>query len=235
MPETNAYSEKWFKFFHVSIGEERTAREVEFVCSEAPLPEFRRVLDVCCGMGRHARALSAREYAVTGIDRDARAIARARELGGGPTYRESDVRSYRPEDNAYDIAIVMSQSFGHFDSVTNHKILSSIASGLRKGGRLILDLWEPNFFSAHQGERDLETSAGIVREKKSVHDGRLFVRLNYPDGAMENFEWELFTPTRMRALAERVGLVLVTACTNFDADTEPNTANPRIQFVLEKM
>ena len=68
--QPNAYSSKWFEFFHVGIDESRTIRETEFVCGCAPLPDFRNILDVCCGMGRHARKLSERGYSATGIDRD---------------------------------------------------------------------------------------------------------------------------------------------------------------------
>ncbi|MBA3881799.1 MAG: class I SAM-dependent methyltransferase [Chthoniobacterales bacterium] len=112
----NSYSRQWFDFFHAPIDEARTAQEVAFISRCAPLPEFRRVVDVCCGMGRHARALSGIGYCVVGIDRDAHAIAKARELGGGPTYVQADVREYSPEPESLDLAIVMSQSFGHFDA-----------------------------------------------------------------------------------------------------------------------
>jgi SAM-dependent methyltransferase len=84
--EPNSYSRQWFEFFHDGIDESRTIRETEFICACAPPPEFRNILDVCCGMGRHPRALSSRGYFVTGIDRDADAIAKARELGAGPKY-----------------------------------------------------------------------------------------------------------------------------------------------------
>ena len=234
MTQTNSYSSQWFEFFHRPIGKERTQREVDFIAAVAPLPEFQRVLDLCCGMGRHARALSARGYAVTGIDRDATAIAKARELGGGPIYIESDIRTYRSDENAHDLAIVMSQSFGYFDDATNREILASIASGLRKGGRVILDLWQPDFFLAHQGERTLKTLSGNVREMKRMEGDRLCVELTYPDGSSEGFEWQLFTPDGIRSLAEKAGLVFVTACRNFDAGIEPNSANPGSQFVLQK-
>src|SRR4051812_38012308 len=113
-------------------------------------------------MGRHARALVQRGYSVTGIERDADAIAKARELGGGPEYVQADVREYQPASSAYDVAIVMSQSFGYFDNETNREVLRSLAGGIRKGGRVLLDLWSPDFFIAHQGERTLDTSFGIV-------------------------------------------------------------------------
>jgi SAM-dependent methyltransferase len=235
MNEPNSYSRSWFQFFHIPIGEERTEREMEFVCAVAPLPEFRNALDVCCGMGRHARALAARGYSVTAVDRDSEAIRKARELAGGPKYIESDVRDHQPARSAYDLAIVMSQSFGYFDSETNRNVLGRLGSGVRKGGRIVLDLWNLDFFSAHQGQRDLETAAGIVREKKRVEESRLFVHLTYPDKSEENFEWQLFAQSDMQSLAQSAGLAVAVACADFNSTTKPNAANPRIQFVLQKL
>ncbi len=107
-PEPNAYSRRWFEFFHVGIGEARTIQEIAFICRCAPLPHFRKVMDVCCGMGRHARALSSRGYSVIGIDRDGDAIAKARALAGGPTYAKMDIRDYQPESSSFDAAVIMS-------------------------------------------------------------------------------------------------------------------------------
>jgi SAM-dependent methyltransferase len=232
--EPNSYSPCWFEFFHLPITGERTKKEVEFICGVAPLPQFRNVLDLCCGMGRHARALVDRGYAVTGIERDAGAIEKARELGGGPTYVHADIRDHQPAHAAYDVAIVMSQSFGYFDARTNRDILQRLADAIRPGGRIILDLWNPEFFRAHQGARNLETPGGVVREQKQVKDGRLFVSLAYPEGEEERFEWTLFTPAEMCSLAKCAGLELIETWTEFDFAAKPNPANPRLQFVLRK-
>src|SRR6266516_7942199 len=113
--DSNAYSDHWFKFFHIGIAETRTNQEIDFICACAPLPGFRSVVDVCCGMGRHARALSSRGYSVIGVDRDADAIAEARELAGGPSYVHADIRDYQPEHGTFDVVIIMSKSFGYFD------------------------------------------------------------------------------------------------------------------------
>ena len=234
MTAPNSYSRHWFEFFHAPIANDRTAREVDFICSVAPFPEFRSVLDVCCGMGRHARALVRRGYSVTGIEREAGAIAQACELGDGPEYVQADIREYQPGASAYDVAMIMSQSFGYFDDETNRELLRRLATGVRKDGRIVLDLWSPDFFIAHQGERDLETPSGIVREEKWIDDGRLLVHLTYPDGVVEDFDWQLFTPAEMKSFAESADLTLEIACTNFDAKEKPNAANPRIQFVLQK-
>jgi len=232
--EPNAYSRRWFEFFHIGIGDTRTIQEATFVCRCAPLPDFRRLADVCCGMGRHARALSSRGYSVIGVDRDADAIAKARELAGGPSYVHADIRDYRPAPAAFDVAIVMSQSFGYFDPTTNRDVLARLAAGVREGGRVILDLWNQEFFAAHQGERELETASGAVRERKRLNGDRLFVQLDYPDGVHEEFEWQLFTPAKIISLAQSVGMGLLLACTDFDSTITPSATKPRIQFVLER-
>jgi SAM-dependent methyltransferase len=232
--EPNVYFRRWFEFFHIGIDEARTIQEATFVCRCAPLPDFRKLADVCCGMGRHARALSTRGYSVIGIDRDADIISKARELAGGPNYEVADIREYRPAPGAFDVAIVMSQSFGYFDPTTNRDVLGRLAAGLREGGRVILDLWNQEFFAAHQGERELETASGVVRESKRLNGDRLHVELDYPDGAHEGFEWQLFTRAKMISLAQSVGLDLMLSCTDFDTTITPSPAKPRIQFILER-
>jgi cyclopropane fatty-acyl-phospholipid synthase-like methyltransferase len=187
------------------------------------------------GMGRHSRALSKRGYLVTGIDRDANAIAKARELGGGPRYIQADVQDYRPTSGEYDAVIIMGQSFGHFDTAANIAILGRLSTGLRKHGRILLDLWNPEFFASHQDERDLQLADGIVQEKKRVENTRLFVHLTYPTGNQEDFEWQLFTRDTIEALAGPLALRLTACCTDFDDSIEPGPSKPRIQFVLERV
>jgi SAM-dependent methyltransferase len=230
----NSYSQSWFEIFHVPIAEERTKKEVDFISAVAPLPDFPRVLDVCCGTGRHARALAARGYSVTGVERDRAAVSKARESGGGPHYIETDVRDYRPATSAHDLAMVMSQGFGYFYRAVNHDLLQRLANAIRGGGRIILDLWNPEFFVANQGERELKTPGGVVHENKHIEGDRLFVRLTYPDGANEEFEWQLFAPAEMESLAESMGLDLLTSCTEFNAATNPAPDCPRTQFVLHR-
>ena len=77
MSEANRYSAEWFESFHVGIAPARTEQETAFVRRCCPLPDFVRVLDVCCGMGRHARMLAAEGYTVTGVERDEQAVRAA--------------------------------------------------------------------------------------------------------------------------------------------------------------
>lgn len=169
-----------------------------------------------------------------GIDRDARAIGKARELADGPKYVHADIREYRPALGTFDVAIVMSQSFGYFDPITNRDVLRRLAAGVREGGRVILDLWNPEFFAANQGERELQTASGAVRESKRLNGDRLCVQLDYLDGAHEQFEWQMFTTEQMEQLAKSVGLQVMLSCTDFGITSPPSPTKPRIQFVLQR-
>jgi SAM-dependent methyltransferase len=74
----NAYSPTWYELFLQPIAPEQTEREAAFVARWLPLPAYSAVLDLCCGQGRHARALARRGYRVTGVDANAVALAAAR-------------------------------------------------------------------------------------------------------------------------------------------------------------
>jgi SAM-dependent methyltransferase len=234
-PSSNSYSAQWFDYFHVAIPEARTAREVAFITDVTPLADFRRIIDVCCGMGRHARALADRGYSVVGVERDAQAVAAARQLGGAPVYLENDVREYQPAPNTFDVAIIMSQSFGFFSPAVNREILVRLATGLRNGGRVILDLWNPDFFATREGESQLDSLKGQVRESRRLREGRLTVHLEYGNGGgSDDFDWQLFTAEQMQAFAQLAGLAVVASCSNYEAASIPSDAHPRIQYVLEK-
>lgn len=120
----NVYSPEWFENFHATISDVRTKVEGEFITRMCPLESYPNVLDVCCGMGRHSRFLAHRGYTVIGVERDHEAVLRARELSSTATYVEADVLRYSP-DAVVDAVIVMSQSFGYFDSTTNIWLLSA--------------------------------------------------------------------------------------------------------------
>lgn len=78
MPEANAYSGKWFDSFAKGIDLAQTGREVDWIQSVAPPATFPRVLDLCCGLGRHAGMLASRGYDVVGVDRDLAVIEQAK-------------------------------------------------------------------------------------------------------------------------------------------------------------
>jgi len=188
----NLYSAHWRECFGETDAA-RTQADVMCLRSVLPLPDFRHILDVPCGHGRHRRALSEHGYEVVGVDNDP---AVSPQILGD--LRELDVL---PSD--FDAVINMWASFGYFDPHENERVLASLARRLRPGGRLVLDLFNRAFFEGRDGERELRP--GIV-ERSRTEAGRRHCEIRYGDGHVDTFEWQLYVPDELVALGVAHGL-----------------------------
>lgn len=209
----SSYSSRW----RTAFGEPSAARteaDVAFLQQALPLPDFRRVVDVACGSGRHKRALAALGYEVVGVDNDPAVspdvLADMRDL------------SALPRD--YDAAINFWASFGYFDEAENERVLGSFAERVRPGGGVVLDLYNRAFFEP-RGDHERELAHGIT-ERSTIYGNRRRVELIYADGHSDRFDWQLFTPEEIAALGSTVGLSVLTTTASPDAAA--------MQLVLER-
>ena len=102
----------------------RLAAFFDFVLSHLPAPPV-DVLEVGCGPGELALALSHAGYSVTAIDPDA---------PDGPIFRRTKLEDFT--DGSFD-AVVASVSLHHVEAVD--AAFDKIVSLLRPGGRLIFE------------------------------------------------------------------------------------------------
>jgi SAM-dependent methyltransferase len=230
----NDYSPRWFSAFLETVPDNWTENEVAGVMARLPLPEFGELLDVCCGSGRHARRLVAAGYRVTGIDRDRDAIARARRAAPDGRFLAVDQRDLLLLHQTFDAAVILWQSFGYFDSSTNDHILADIATCLRSGGRLLLDVYHPGFVRATAGPTTSVRTADCRSITNAVVGDRLRSTIEYVDGATEEMDFELLEPDDLAQRAEHVGFRAVEACCWWDGDRPPTPTEPRYQLVLER-
>jgi SAM-dependent methyltransferase len=228
---SNTYSAQWQATFAQNVSPERSEQEVAFLTRVLPLPEFARVLDAPCGFGRHAQRLARLGYSVTGVDRDETVLAEARRRAPEVEFRALDIRHLRSLDREFDAAICMWQSFGWFDEDENRDVLVATAERLRPHGRLVIDSFDRRFFETHPEPRVYQ---GNVQERRSIVDGRLRVHLRYPNGATDDFDFQLFRPAELAEFARRAGFELVLSCAEFDEALEANAAAARFQLVLER-
>lgn len=206
------YSARWREVFG-EVDPARTAVDADFLRRALPLSEFRRVLDVPCGAGRLMRALRELGYDVTGVDADPAVapdvVADLRDLDGLAT--------------DFDAVINMWASFGYFDAEENARVLASFSRRLRPGGRLVLDVFNREFFRSAQGERELRP--GIV-ERSIVVGNRRRCEIEYGDGTHDRFEWQLYGAAELEHLAHSHGLVAV--------ETVASPERPSMQLVLQR-
>lgn len=228
----NDYSTTWFDTFLVPIPATQTAREIEFLTHWLPRPRFRTLLDLCCGMGRHARELSARGYTVLAVDSNAYALEQARKSDPRTRYILGDMRALKAF-HELDGVLLLWQSLGNFDSMTNADIVQQIADALSSRGRFVLDIYNRSFFETHLGEHHIERDTRTIVETKSIKDGRLRVELDYGN-TRDVYEWQIWYPDEISLLAARFGLNEILRCATFDSTMAPDCELPRMQFVFEK-
>ncbi len=126
-----------------------------------PQPDS-KILDLCCGQGRHSIALARRGYHnVTGLDRSHYLISRARTTskkeGLNITFREGDARTLPFPDDTFDFLMVPGNSFGYFDSSQEDEaVLSEIHRVLKPNGKVLLDLTDGDYMRNHFEPRSWE-------------------------------------------------------------------------------
>ncbi|MFM7728939.1 MAG: class I SAM-dependent methyltransferase [Flavobacteriales bacterium] len=120
------------------------------------LPEGSRVLDLCCGQGRHSRTLSRLGYRVTGIDLSPASIAVAKSQPQENQHFEiQDMRSFELKQH-FDAVFNLFTSFGYFnDSSDNMRVLHRIGAHLTNNGLLVIDYLNafPLFNQTYQENR----------------------------------------------------------------------------------
>jgi SAM-dependent methyltransferase len=230
----NRYSGRWFSTFLETMPEEWTRAEVEGIVRRIPLPGYRRVLDISCGPGRHAGPLAAAGYEVTGVDRDVAAVTRAARQVPGGRFLALDQRGLAALRGTFDAAMILWQSFGFFDPVTNDRVLGDIAGRLRPGGRLLLDVYHPGFVRATTGTTSATRSESCRSITNTVTGDRLVSTIAYVDGATETMDFELLEPDDLAGRAARWGFDLVEACCWWDRNRPPTPEEHRYQLVLER-
>ncbi len=163
---------------------ELTRGEVDRILQASGLGKDDRVLDLCCGQGRHALEIARRGFAhVTGVDRSRYLVRLARrraQTEKSPTvFREGDARTARLKENSFDAVLILGNSFGYFDSPDDdRRVLASVARWLRPGGTLVLDLADGDYLRTHYEPRSwewIDQHQLVCRERSLSADGSRLV------------------------------------------------------------
>jgi SAM-dependent methyltransferase len=240
---SNAYSSQWFQLFMPRPTEAATGKDVAFLTRHLPLPRYRRVLDLCCGYGRHAIGLAEQGYQITGLDRDGATIAeaqrRSREAGVEVSYITCDMREMDTLADTFDAVINMWQSLSYFDDETNTGVLRSIHDRLTPGGRLVVDLYNRASFERQQGTKQQEINGVTVLSHGYMQGNRWHSELTYRDAAGiitggDHMEWRLYTPEEFDSLAASCGFTTLLTCAWWDESRAPSPDIGRMQIVLER-
>lgn len=161
-----------------------TLREVDLLVDAACLEPNDRILDLCCGQGRHVLELARRGFRhVTGLDRSRYLVRlarqRAKKLGFPASFHEGDARRFRLPAASFNCVAIMGNSFGYFEQEEDDKaVLRSARRVLKPRGYLVIDLADGDWMRHHYDPRTwewIDANHFVCRERSLASDGERLI------------------------------------------------------------
>ncbi|MBV42863.1 MAG: hypothetical protein CL834_07505 [Crocinitomicaceae bacterium] len=215
--------ERWFDQpeYHILYGHRSQKEAIDFVrmvMNRSLLGDgVLRILDVGCGAGRHAAAMSSYGHDVVGMDLSQNNITSARSLhmtqAGKIDFVQGDMRKledYFPSDS-FDAITMLFTSFGYFQTDQEHvETLRRIRQILKDRGTFILDFLNLEHVTAHLTPSECVTKEGIVFQiHRRVANGWIEKSIEFVDAAgvakhhVERVK--AFSPSQLHEMLKQAG------------------------------
>lgn len=132
--------------------------EVEKVVNLLQIEQRDRVLDLCCGIGRHSLEFARQGMDVVGVDRTAGFIEQARQVAERDNldvqFVVGDMREYCVREN-FNVVLNLFGSFGYFDDPQDdRKVVKNMFASLQPGGKLLIETMGKEILARQFLERD---------------------------------------------------------------------------------
>lgn len=243
-------AEYYLHFYRGFIGEDITEGQVRFLVRELALDRPMDILDLACGIGRHAIRLAELGHRVTGVDRSAAflrlARAGARKRGVGPSSGRRGFAAFRRLDMRrlawkarFDRVLLIYTSFGYFSDRQNERILRRMALALLPGGLLCLDTIHREGIVGGFRPRIVTTVGEDTMTDDNVLDlrsGRVVTRRTMLKGGRKmtaRFSVRFFGLAELEGYVRRAGLEVVRAFGGYDG-SPLSAASRRLVLVARR-
>jgi SAM-dependent methyltransferase len=243
--EEKEWFSAWFDspYYHILYAkrdENEAARFISSLQEKLQLAPGSRVLDAACGKGRHAITLEQLGFSVDAFDLSPSNIEAAQAFESSRLlFFVHDLREPLPLQNEYEAIFNFFTSFGYFDDMEdNQKAFNTLAGGLKTGGILVLDFFNPTHVLAN-----LVASETVIREgisfqiKRWSEAGYLYKSIDFSDqGKSHSFveKVELIAKNDFVAYASQAGFQLVDLKGNYSLDSFDERSSPRMIFIWKK-
>lgn len=139
-----------------------TRQEVDLFSEILKLSPEDRILDLCCGQGRHSLELAKRDFQnVDGLDRSHYLIQKAKSIakkeGLNVKFREGDARKLPYPSDTFDDVMILGNSFGYFETIEDDmRVLKEVFRVLKPWGLLLLDVSDGEYLRENFQPRSWE-------------------------------------------------------------------------------
>ncbi|MBI4042318.1 MAG: methyltransferase domain-containing protein [Deltaproteobacteria bacterium] len=234
--ESHLPSEWWKNLFNamylktdadVVEDQELTTLEVDRIVDVAKIGPSDKILDLCCGQGRHTLELAKRGLAnIEGVDNSRSLIriarGRAKKMGLAIRFHEREVRNLNRlySEGTFDSILILGNSFGYFDSVEDDvSVLKACHRLLKENKPIVLDITDGEYQRSHFQPRSwewIDKQHMVCRERSlSKTSDRLITRevvIHSARGVIVDqfYAERLFTQEQLRKLLTEAGFTRIT-------------------------
>ncbi|MBP2030827.1 D-alanine-D-alanine ligase [Methanohalophilus levihalophilus] len=161
-----------------------TKDEIDLFVSALKLDQNERIVDLCCGQGRHTLELVRRGYKnVEGLDRSRyliqRAKTKARKENLHVRFREGDARKTPYAPDSFGCLMILGNSFGYFETPEEDlRVLNEAKRILKPHGKLLLDVSDGSYLKEHFQPRSwewIDKNSFVCRERSLSIDGQKLI------------------------------------------------------------
>ena len=139
-----------------------TRKEVDLFSEILNLSPEDKILDLCCGQGRHSLELAMRGFKyIEGVDRSHYLIQRAKRYakkeGLNVKFSEGDARKLSYPQDTFDVVVILGNSFGYFETIQDDlRVLKEVFRVLKPWGRLLIDVADGEYLKTNFQPRSWE-------------------------------------------------------------------------------
>lgn len=213
-----------------------TRQEVETFLRILNLNPDDKILDLCCGQGRHTLELARRGYKAEGLDRSHYLIVRARTTakkeGLTIPFKEGDARNLRYPPDAFDVVMLLGNSFGYFETMQDDlRALREVFRVLKPWGRLLIDVTDGDYMRGHFQPRSWEwlgEKLFVCRERSLSLDGQSLISreiiTNVEEGVLVDqfYAERLYTADSLAKLLQEAGFSKIAFSGAMSPDSQRN-------------
>jgi SAM-dependent methyltransferase len=238
------FQELYLRIFETVQTAEHTAQEVAWIMAALDLRDGARILDLCCGQGRHAVLLARAGCHVTGLDRSTyllqRAQQAAREASVEVRWVRGDMRQL-PWRGEFDACLNLFTSFGYFeDEADNLQVLGQVHRALKPGGVFVLDLSNRDYYLLRLWPTSWRRAGEAVILEETGFDPvtcRFSMTSTWLEGGRAeslSYSVRYYTLPELREMLQAAGLAPLATYGNFDG-SEFSLNSQRLIVVARKL
>jgi len=124
-----------------------TKKEIDLFTEILSLSSEDKILDLCCGQGRHCIELENRGFKnIEGLDRSHYLIQKAKKRSLKIKFREGDARKLPYSPDTFDAVLILGNSFGYFETIKEDiMVLKEVFRVLKPFGKFLIEIADGSY------------------------------------------------------------------------------------------